>query len=78
MTRVSMIRSSVGRHGRVVTEVEAQPVRGHQAPRLLDVGSENLAKGRIEEMCSGVVPPDGRAPCRLHGCAQGLSDLESA
>ena len=45
----------------VVAEVEAQPVRRHQAARLLDVGAQRLPQRRVQQVGAGVVAHRARA-----------------
>jgi hypothetical protein len=48
-------------HRFVVAEVEAEPVRRDQRPRLLHVRAEHLAQGPVEDVGGGVVAADGVA-----------------
>ena len=45
--------------GLVMAEVEAQAVGRHERSLLLDVGSEHLPEGPVQEMGAGVVAADG-------------------
>ena len=44
-----------GRDARVVAEIEAEAIGGHQAAGLLDVQAERFAKRRVEQVGRGVV-----------------------
>jgi len=62
----------------VVAEVEAQAVGRHQAARLLDVGSERLAQGRVKQVGARVVAHGTGAPVRVDLSAHDHAGLEAA
>ena len=59
----------LGLQGGEVGEVEAQPVLVHHAARLLHVGAQHLAQGRVQQVGGRVVGPD---PAAADGMDQGV------
>ncbi len=65
------LRELLGLDGREVGEVEAQALIVHDAARLLHMGAQHFAEGRVEQVRGRVVSADARAALGVHGRVNG-------
>lgn len=68
----------LGRHGRVVREVEAGLVGVDQRAALLHVGAQHFAQGLVHQVRGRVVAHRAGATHRIHARQQGIADLQRA
>ena len=68
----------VGRHGRQVREVEAQPIGRDQRALLRDVRAQHLAQRPVQEVGGRVVAADGVAALDVDREVDAIADLELA
>ena len=59
-------------------EVEAQTVRLHQGPGLMDVSAQDLLEGGVQEMRGGMGPADGGAALLIVRAGHGVADPEAS